>query len=196
MKVYRKTGDFNTVPPDSKSIPIDFNWLLPSMHRPHPSLGSMLSRSFETHLQCNELWRVACAYSVFFPSPPVELWRGRAPLSDVMWTFKNFNLRPTGLPSVPRSQDKLLLFIQICLRSSRLMQSSNKTAFLDTACFWEKYPLKCFWLLFVRLLGTTAKAGLEEWQILRREGWRVKLICSCLWRCWALESDLAPCWTF
>lgn len=55
MKLHRKAGDFNTVPPESKSIPIDFNWLLPSEHRPRPSLGNMLSRSFETRLLYNEL---------------------------------------------------------------------------------------------------------------------------------------------
>lgn len=27
--------------------------------------------------------------------------------------------------------------------------------------------LKCFWFLFGRLLGTPAKAGLQEWQIRR-----------------------------
>lgn len=36
MKLYHRTGDFNTVPPHSKSIPIDFNRLLPSKHRPCP----------------------------------------------------------------------------------------------------------------------------------------------------------------
>lgn len=50
------------------------------------------------------------------------------------------------------------------------MWSSNKTAFLDTACFQEEHTLKCFWFLFGRLLGTTAKTGLQEWQIRRVEG--------------------------
>lgn len=48
---------------------------------------------------------------MFFPSPPVELLRGWIPLSDLMRTFKNLNLRPTGLPSVSRSQNKLFLLV-------------------------------------------------------------------------------------